>query len=244
MRKFFSAARHCAAILGLIVLGAAMMRAQPSQPCVPDCPDDHWSVATKQITLLVPNDGTIPGYTGGCVLTVDYVTRLACGRFHDFQIVRMRVDISAACGPVLQWLVAQENSLDRTVLNGWTKIMYNKADDMIAMAEFAGFYNGQTPEYQNRVRCGVGSDLQWRSSKQSCADWVITCVGGEYVAELLPCPEAGCCLQYFEICYDPVLGPVVKRTGSPTPTGPCGFSPYLNCFGGIQGEKCLPLCDD
>jgi hypothetical protein len=229
----------------IAIWGHAMLNAQQVEPCVPDCPGSQWGSVPSQVVFPIPVDGTIPGYTGGCFMTIDYTTRLACGQWHDFQILRMRIDVSAACGPVFTWMVANQGT---AALNAWTRNMYNLIDDRIAQIEFMKHYNSQPSTYQQSVKCGVGSDLEWRASRASCVDWVIECDGnGHYVVVLLRCPGASCCLQSFSICYDPATAqPVVLRTGSITSAQPCQKTPFgdMNCFGGLENELCIPLCGE
>lgn len=196
--------RHAIGALVFLCLlaAAAPAGAQSSEVCYPDCPGSTWGQASHQ-TVVLPN---------GCKLTVDYLTRCACGVWNDIFFHSVTPDPSDPDCAFLQTLPLGQ------VIDMVTEEFLKSAYDIPRPC------NGDI---------AVGQcNTTWRVVKGSCWSRV------EYPYEYYyPCSQTACCLKPYEVCRDEC-----GRKVTPLPSAPYGSCPGAQPpFPDLSGP-CEPVC--
>lgn len=137
------------------------------EPCVPDCSETPWSPAQ---TILIDAD-VVCSSGGPQFVRVTYHTRLACGIYHDFQIVNIEPlfpnwDIQCSSLSLFQW-VHMRMVLDPTILS---------------------YPPNQTGECVST----------WRVSTGSCWQIVRDLAGNDVITVCSDNTE--CCMSHFRVC--------------------------------------------
>lgn len=199
-----------ACLLGSLISAPALLAQDP--PCKPDCFD----TASDWILPAASHVVTLPG---GCKVNVVYTTRLACGTWHDLQI--LAID---------QIAPFDESCVSYAAMN--TKDFLAIITQEMLEANPMGFppIPPKPPAIQN-------CNTNWRVLQGAC--WQKS-MHYEYEPTLEPLPLwqpcAGelCCLKSYRVCVDPCGKRTMQQTGSETPPHSC---PITGSY------PCTPVCD-
>jgi hypothetical protein len=162
--------------------------------CTPDC---HSDLFVLQPTFT----DTLPG---GCIVQIEYGTRLACGVWHDLQITKI-TPLTPGC-----------NAFDPGILLNLATLDLMQKDPM-------GF-----PPH-NPGEC----DVNWRISRSTCWKQGYIGPSGEQENGYVPCDQNTCCLQYFTVCIDDNGHRIVTETSFVPPSQsqcPNQSDPNAHCW--------------
>jgi len=161
--------------------------------CMPDCFSDNF-VLQPSVILTLP---------GGCQVKVDYGKRLACGVWHDLQIIKI-TPLTIGCG-----IFTPAQILDFTTL-------------ALIQANPMGF------PPTNPGDCNTN----WRVSRASCWKFDSEDPTGEGFGAYYPCDQNVCCLQAYRVCLDENGNRIITRLPSPPPPQDCPIQvdPNAVCY--------------
>lgn len=197
------------AFLGLCLTLTPESLAQ-EQPCKPDCPTSDWALPPSQYQVALP---------GGCKVTVHYTTRLACGTWHDFQI--LAID---------QVLPPDESCVSYARME--TKDFLALITEKMLAANPMGF-----PPIPPTPPATKNCNSNWRVLQGPC--WQKS-MHYEYEPTMeplplwQPCAGSACCLKRYTVCVDGCGNRTADVTASSTPPHSC---PISNSY------PCTPVCD-
>ncbi|MCC7438373.1 MAG: hypothetical protein IT211_07720 [Armatimonadetes bacterium] len=170
-------------------------------------------------------------------MTVDYVTRFACGMYNDVQVVRIRFT-GSGCDALNIWLADPFASVASKGL--FLQKAQNVAGVAAISSEFTMKWNSYSQQQKEAMKCPAGTSL-WRAIRGSC--WYVdrpTCGPGIMVS----CPNSACCLQNFTLCMAD-SGVKVEFNSIQQPQIPCGapVDPSPCSFYAADGH-CYFMCDN
>ena len=180
-----------------------------SEVCYPDCPGSTWGQGDHRIVVL-PN---------GCKVTVDYMTRCACGVWNDVFVHSITPDPGDPDCAFLQTLPL------------------GQAVEMITQEMLEGSPFDFPPPCRDDLAVGQCS-TRWRVIKGSC--WTRVSYPSSNEQYYIACSQTACCLKPYQVCRTE-CGRTVTPSSTQPPSGSCvgAKPPYPNPD--ISGP-CEPVC--
>lgn len=183
----------------MITLGSLNALSQPwagNEPCLPDCPESLFG-APQQCTLTV----------NGCLVVLDYRTRVACGIWNDIYIDGYTT-LGTGCGHGTWGNPTLQQQLHASVVKAFLE-----SGCVVAFTPPAGQCN-----------------TQWRVSMGSCwvVDFLVPVGETGQLNFWYACTTETCCLDRFTVCRDQSGGITATKTSNNPVECPPGTS--FMCF--------------